>query len=389
MPGEGKHSKEWDDMFKALCDKGMDEESAAKIATSRVGFSADNPEVFEIADVEIFAAGKWKNEDYTAQDLDNMVHNFDLLGHKYKAPLKLGHSDKQALAQADGYPALGWVKELKRSGEKLLATFSDVPQKIKQLIDRKAYGRFSSEILWNFTFGGNVHKRVLKAVALLGADMPAVTSLSDILGLYSDSDIPQGEVHAYHDLEEIKKEGGKQMPTIEELQVQLNESNQKIAKLSQDMTSKDETIKSLEIKAQEQAIADNRKKVYLAIDEGINAGKIAPVQREHLAALSLMQFTGEEQTHKFSDGNGELKAKTSLDVLGEMIEKLPKNINFSKEISTTENPNEKTETKEEKITEGGRTYSTDAELDKKTKAIMEEKKISYTEAYKEAIQEVK
>lgn len=344
----------------------------------------ENIETFDLPDVEIFAAGKWKGEEYTEQDLDNIVHNFDLLGNKYKAPLKLGHASDQKLLQSDGYPAAGWVSNLKRSGAKLLATFTNVPKKIKQLIDRKAYGRFSSEILWNFSFGGNVHKRVLRAVALLGADMPAVTSISDILGLYSAEEIPQGELHAYHELEEKGKEG-KDMPTVEELQKQLDENNAKIAKLSQDVQSKDEAIKTLETEKQEIAVADYRVKVYSAIDDGIKAGKIAPVQREYLAAIALTKFDGAEQVHKYTDG--EIKAVDSLAVLGEMIAKSPVNKMFTE--TTTQGKEQEKEKKEEKQEEGGRFYSTGAELDEKIKAIQKEKSCTYTEAYNEAIKEVK
>jgi hypothetical protein len=381
MPGEGKHSKEWDNMFKSLCDEGMSEEMAAKMATEKVGFS-DNPETFDLADVEIFAAGKWKGEDYTEQDLDNIVHNFDLLGKKYKAPLKLGHASDQKLLQSDGYPAAGWVSNLKRSGTKLVATFTNVPKKIKQLIDRKAYGRFSSEILWNFSFGGNVHKRVLRAVALLGADMPAVTSINDILGLYTGEDIFQGELHAYHDLEEKK---GVKMPTVEELQTQLNEKDAKLAKLSQDIQTKDEALQNLEKENLERFAADFKVKVYSTIDEGIKAGKILPIQREYLAAIALTKFDGAEQVHKFADG--EIKSADSLTVLGEMIAKTPVNSMFAEK--TTKGKEQEKEVKEEKQEEGGRIYSTGAELDEKVKAIQKEKSCTYSEAYNEAIKEVK
>lgn len=342
---------------------------------------------FELQDVEIFAAGKWKGEDYTTQDLDNMVHNFDLLGRKYKAPLKLGHDDKQKLAQADGYPAIGWIKELKRVGDKLLATFTSVPSKIKQLIDKKAYGRFSSEILWNFNFGGNVHKRVLKAVALLGADMPAVTSINDIVALYTGTDIPTGELHAYHDVSEQEKGGG-EMATMEEMQKQLEESKENLAKLSESLQAKDEQLEAFKAAEQERIESERQVKIFSAIDDGIKAGKIAPVQREYLAALALTRFDGNEQVIKFSDGKEELKAKDSLDVIGAMIDKLPVDNKFSTEQSTVAVKEPEPESVD-KVKDGGREYSTDESLDKKIKAIQKEKNISYSDAYQIAISEVK
>lgn len=178
------------------------------------------------------------------------------------------------------------------------------------------------------------------------------------------------------------------MDQIEELQKQLDESKQNFVKLSQDVQSKDEKIKALEAQAQESKALEQKAKVYSAIDDGIKAGKIAPVQREHLAALALVQFNGEEQTHKFSDGKGEIKAKTSLDVLGEMIEKLPVNIKFGAEGSTTEETNQETE-KADSVENGGRKYSTDENLDQKVKAFQKAHGSTYTEAYQAIIREVK
>lgn len=381
---EGK-SPEWCAMFDKLVAAGHSEEEAAKMAnTKMMSNEPDKPETYDLPDVEIFAAGKWKGEEYSTSDLDNMVHNFGLLGRQYKAPLKLGHDDKQALAQADGYPAVGWVKGLKRSGEKLLATFTGVPKKIKQLIDRGAYARFSSEILWNFSFGGNQHKRVLKAVALLGADAPAVTSITDILNLYSDAEIPQGEVHAYHDLE---TKGDENMPENEALKKELDEAKANIKKMSDEKAADAARIALLEKQASEREAGEFRAKVYSSVDDGIKAGKIPPVAREYLAALALAQFTGAEVIHKFSDGKGEIKAKSSLDILGELIAKLPADSKFTGESTQTEDPN--AEKKSDTQMEGGRKYSTDESLDKKIRARMEKDKCSYSEAYQKEIREVK
>jgi len=92
---------------------------------------------------------------------------------------------------------------------------------------------------------------------------------------------------------------------------------------------------------------------------------------------------------KLSDGKEE-KHESTLALLGKMIEVLPKNTKFSAEESTTGDPNKSQEHQQQnEIQEGNRTYSTDAVLDAKIKAIQAEKKCSYSEAYQIVIQEVK
>ena len=135
---------------------------------------------------EVFSAGTWKGDEYTEADLDDMVKNFQDLKDEIKPPLKLGHNKSK---WADGLPAIGWVKELRRDGEKLLATFADMPIKVYEAIKNKRYKRVSSEITWNYKdLGGKIRKRVFTGLALLGADMPAVRNLADLDAyLYQES----------------------------------------------------------------------------------------------------------------------------------------------------------------------------------------------------------
>lgn len=139
---------------------------------------------YNINNVEIFATGKWNGDTYTEKDLDEIVKAFNETKNEIKPFLKLGHDPKQKLLQKDGYPSAGWITNLKKVGNKIVATFSDVPEKVYQLIKNKAYKTVSSEIFWNLKHKDKTYKRLLSAVALLGSDMPAVTSLSDILNLY-------------------------------------------------------------------------------------------------------------------------------------------------------------------------------------------------------------
>lgn len=139
----------------------------------------------ELKGVEIFSAGKWNGDEYSVADLDEMIRAYNDTSATCKPALKLGHDDNQNILQADGYPAAGWIGKLYRSGEKLLADFIDIPEKIYQLLEKRAYRNVSSEIYWDADVNGKKYGKMLAAVALLGADMPAVSNLKDILSLYT------------------------------------------------------------------------------------------------------------------------------------------------------------------------------------------------------------
>ena len=137
---------------------------------------------FSLKNIEIFATGVWNNDTYTEADLDHMVVAFNQVG--FQPPLKLGHDESQPLAKHDGMPAVGWVTNLRRVGNKLLADCDRIPKAVYDAITRKAYDRVSSEVFWEYCSNGRKWPRVLKALSLLGADIPAVTSLGALEALY-------------------------------------------------------------------------------------------------------------------------------------------------------------------------------------------------------------
>lgn len=132
-----------------------------------------------IPNQEIFATGKWNGDAYTEADLDSIVSAFHSL--KWSVPIKLGHDEAQRwFGQADGAPALGWVSNLRRTGGKLIADFENVPNALAAMIQNKNYRNKSAEIYWNLESDGQKWPRALKAVSLLGADLPAVTTLNEL-----------------------------------------------------------------------------------------------------------------------------------------------------------------------------------------------------------------
>lgn len=127
---------------------------------------------------ELFAVGKWNGMAFTLADLKSIAANFSLLKKYLQVPLKLGHNDAQAVT--DGQPALGWITAVEVIGEKLVGTFESVPSIVQNAFDKKLYRNVSIELDFDVTHKDVHYDFVLTAVALLGADMPAVNTLNDL-----------------------------------------------------------------------------------------------------------------------------------------------------------------------------------------------------------------
>jgi hypothetical protein len=257
-------------------------------------------QTYDINDVEIFESGKWNGDSYSDQDLDDIVAAFNEIGGKLKPYIKLGHDKGQALLQKDGYPSAGWITGLRRISGKLVADLKEVPEKIYKLIQSKAYGRISSEIYWNFKEDGKTYRRVLKAIALLGGDTPAVTSLDDFINLYTDNeyeklilctqkeDIMENDVKTY----EIK---------INDLETKLKTYETEIGEKEKALAAADEKIKAFEA----ERVAVFSREVESFLDGAIKDGKMTPAQKEHMAKLcgSIESF---ESVKQFVANQGEI-----------------------------------------------------------------------------------
>lgn len=143
-------------------DQGDDEDKEMVLAYSNA-----------INGVEIFRTGTHNGDEYTEQDLDDMVEAFGTLD--FKPAIKVGHTKDRP-----GSPAYGWVQNLKRVGSKLVADFTDMHDNVVEAVRKRLYDRVSSEIYFNLKRGDKTFRRALKAVALLGVDVPAVAGLTPL-----------------------------------------------------------------------------------------------------------------------------------------------------------------------------------------------------------------
>jgi hypothetical protein len=125
---------------------------------------------------------------WTETDLDGIVSIFDAAQQAGRVPLKFGHNEEQAVT--DGQPAIGWVSKLWRDGKKLMANFSDIPTAVYSMIQKGLYKFCSIEVLKNAEYSGKTFPFMLDAVALLGADPPAVNNLADLQRLTAARSMP-------------------------------------------------------------------------------------------------------------------------------------------------------------------------------------------------------
>lgn len=141
------------------------------------------PEIVDVVGKEVLSTGlkhaSTGDVKFAARDLDKIVESFAAVGSLVRAPVKLGHNVRQALAarlglpsDEDGLPALGHISRLYRKGEKLLADFSGVPAKLKGWLDAGMWPTVSLE-LRTVKVEGREHAWTPTGVALCGDTLEA------------------------------------------------------------------------------------------------------------------------------------------------------------------------------------------------------------------------
>ncbi|MFW6173408.1 MAG: hypothetical protein ACOC5T_06655 [Elusimicrobiota bacterium] len=254
---------------------------------------------------EICAVGDYGEKGkITEEDLDAIAKNATTLAEKIKPPLKFGHSEEDT-----GLPALGWVTNIRKEGQKLLADFKEVPKKIGEFIRAGGYKRVSPEIYTDEVEG--TKPPILRAVALLGQDIPQIKNLKDLSVMYnseggnklSGSLIVSGD--KYQEPKPKPKDGGddmdkEKMAALEKTTAQLKRENteMKVNKFMED-----------------------------------NKTKILPTQEEIVKQLLVNTFDEEAKpVVKYSEGKGEDKKDVELNTfqaVTELIKRIPDVVDFS------------------------------------------------------------
>lgn len=367
-----------------------DEEKANKIAWGAVknaGWSKGSGGNWvkshsELRDIEVFSTGLYKGINWTEADLDNMVTNYHALKDYIKPVLKIAHQNK--MHQVDGQPSLGWASELKRIGNKLVATFADVPEMIRKAINKKLYKRVSSEVYSDLNIGGKKYKRVLSGVGLLGADIPVVKNLKDIEVFFADNnqtadiycmDVNNGVIMTTEETdmsEELKKSFDERLKLLQE-----NHAAQ-LKKFSED---KDAAIAAKDAEIAEMKAAEAKKESENKIAElkafcetTVKAGKMVPAARDILIKdIDKMEFAeGQDLSISFD------KFKAYIEKTNEVLDKSERGIYKS--------PDERTSDKKTFAEKPGAILE-GIDLDKRTTEIMNEQKCEYEDAMIIALEE--
>jgi hypothetical protein len=260
-----------------------------------------------LEEVEIFRPGRWNGQDYTLQDVDDLVDSYADLG--YIAPVKLGHADK------DGAPAYGWVSQIRRAGNRVIAMLTDLPDDLYDLIRAKRYNSVSVEIYKNLSRNGKVYSRALKAVALLGAQIPAVSGLKPLSESLSADD-------TFDEILSIDIKDDIMSDDIARLKEENTQLQAELVKLrSQDFKSELDKLNQT-IESKEQAIVTAAAKI-AALETELNRNRIAgkvskvtiPAYRPIVEALYLA--VDGAKVVKFADGE-----KTGEALVDALVDKI-------------------------------------------------------------------
>lgn len=245
----------------------------------------------DVDNVDIFSVGTWNGMKFTLEDLEEIVSNTNRLLSKgtNKPPLKIGHSTNQIMkGQSDGDPALGWIDNLRIVGKKIVADFKKVPEILVKAFKEGLYKQVSVEMR-------NIQETgwFLTAVAVLGADLPAVKTLKDIEAFLSEQLEP-------HNLEEV--ESALCFTTIDpifhmekkmENEIQSQEVDALRLKLAE-VEKENAAFKQREI---ESKFSEAKSAILSSYNQDVKDGKLSPAMRDKISAKL------DEQKHVFTDGS--------------------------------------------------------------------------------------
>lgn len=330
---------------------------------------------FDLDNVEIFRAGVWNGDRYTTKDLDDIVSAFEHTG--FKPPLKLGHRENS------GDPAYGWVANIRRSGDRIVASFTDLPEPIFEAIKQKRFNSVSSEIFFNLKRNGVVFRRALKAVALLGAEIPAVSGLKPLHDSFKGLSAESESVYTLR-LEDFMNKDDKVNDDVkssdEDTAAKLTEAEEKIKQLTAKLNKADDS--ALEIKRLNETVVeltDKMAKTEEARRQESIRSKVdklrIPALREHIHAIYDLA-TNSEETVKFTVNDGDDPSDVNpIAVVDDLVERLNTHTEkLFRELSV----NGDLERDDTPRNDGDRV---DLEVDRLTKAYMAKNKIKdYSEA---------
>ena len=145
-------------------------------------------EGIEVLDVGRFLASKGGEVVVTQADINRIAADTQANLSYLKPPGKLGHTENP-FPEGKGAPAVGWARNIYARGSKLLVDMTKVPATFVEALRLGRWRTRSAELMaWKHPVTGKIYTRVLKAIAWLGAEMPAVQTLADVVALSLSGD---------------------------------------------------------------------------------------------------------------------------------------------------------------------------------------------------------
>ena len=248
--------------------------SFSVMVTETGAFFMDNKWI-EIARAGTFTDSLGREQTFTTGDLDAIARRYD--PQKRDAPLTFGHP------ASDKAPAFGWVDRLRSEGGKLYASFSRVPDEVRDLVAKGHYRHVSMSLMPD--------RVSLRHVALLGAAQPAIDGLAAVeFADGGDAITVDFAVRQQGDdsmtIEELQRQVGQLTAQLEALKTE-NASLKKQAETSKQDREKAENAKADAEKKAEKASADfaayrgkvegERREARVA--ELVKAGKVKPAEK--------------------------------------------------------------------------------------------------------------
>lgn len=322
-----------------------------------------------LSGVEIMAVGTHNGDKFTERELDEMVAAFVALD--FRPAIKLGH-----VVDETGLPALGYVANLRRIGQKLVGDITDIPAEVYAAIRAKRYNRLSAEVLYNFRRAGNSFRRVLRAVALLGVEIPAVAGLKPLVGQYAE----RGEYEriGFYELETSD------MADIDALKAEIEELKAKLAGKNDEST---EIVRQQNLSLQEQLAAAQRdaalaKETTAAIKrEAIEAKATAKASEVKVPALrecikAMFTLAGSDERTATYSVNGKTEAVTLTKLLDDLVTEINAKSStlFAEVTKATESDRQMADSKQYQ--------SAGHEVDEKARSYAIDKKVDYAAAVK-------
>lgn len=300
-----------------------------------------------LRNVQLIRAGTWSGSAgpvlFGVGDLEDIVRSFAALGSKYgfRPHLKLGHTEAQKFfGQRAGFPSLGEVVNVWRDGEIVYADIDNVPEPLLDLIEKRRYTQLSIELYPTYEHDGVKYRNVLAAVALLGAELPAVKGLSDLANsLYKEEATLFSEAtgkQEFTDMADKPTDEAALQARIDAAVAAAVEAATKPLKIA--LEAANVANEALTSRIANSEAANRTAKIEGIVDAAIKDGRIAPKNRASYVAMGEAQAAS---AAKIVFGEGDKKVeKTGLEAFAEMIGGLAKVVELG-ETGTSKVPDPK------------------------------------------------